>query len=91
MRWRAFFYELQNNDDELNPADHKYYNNDKELAVYGSRRSAPEMEKLKSFETNLFEIIKEIKFRNHKSEYLKTMQKKIKKLLSVNKIGADRF
>ena len=83
MRWRAFFYELHNNGDELNPADHT---RDEELDVYNSRRSAPEMEKLKAFESDLFDIVKDIKFRNHKSEFQKSMQNNIKKLLSVNKI-----
>ena len=83
MRWRAFFYELHSNGDEPNPADHT---RDEELSVYSSRRSAPEMEKLKAFEGDLFNIIKEIKFRNHKSEYQKTMQNNIKKLLSVHKL-----
>ena len=51
------------------------YENNDELNVYGSKRSAPEMDKLKRFESDLFDLVKNIKLKNYKSKYQSTPSK----------------
>ena len=58
----------------------------KDIDIFGSKRSAPVMEKLKAFETDQSDLIKIIKFTDYKSEHQKKLQKYIKKLLSVKKL-----
>ena len=44
------------------------------------------MDKLKTFESDLFGVVKNIKFKSHKSKYQSTLQSKIKQLLNVNNL-----
>ena len=80
---RAFFCEMHDSSEDPNPIG---YENKDELNVYGSKRSAPIMDKLKTFESDLFDVVKNIKLKNYKSKYQPTFRSKTKQLLNVSKL-----
>ena len=81
MRWKAFYFEKKNTDDTST-----FGGTSKDIDIYGSKRSVPVMDRLKAFETDLFDLIQNIKFTDYKSEHQKKLQKDIKKLLSVKQL-----
>ena len=81
MRWKAFYFENKNTDDTSNLDC-----TPKDFDIFGSKRSAPVMDKLKAFEKDLFDLIQNIKFTDYKSEHQKKLQKDLKKLLSVKQL-----
>ena len=78
MRWRAHFFELQNFTTSSPHID--VY--DELAGIYNSKRSAPEIKKLKAFEDELFNLIKNVKFNNFKSRFQKQLKHDTRKLLS---------
>ena len=57
MRWKAFYFENKNTD-----GTSTFDGTSKDIDIYGSKRSAPVMDRLKDFETDLFDLIQNIKF-----------------------------
>ena len=81
LRWKAFYFENKNTDATATLDD-----TPKDIDIYNSRRSAPVMDRLKAFESDLFDLIQNIKFTHYKSEHQKKLQKDLKKLLSVKQL-----
>ena len=80
MRWKVFYFENKNTNDDTTTFDSTL----KDIDIYGSKRSAPVMEKLKAFETDLFDLIKSIKFTDYKSELQQKLQNDIKNCSALN-------
>ena len=57
MRWKAFYFEKKNTDDTST-----FGGTSKDIDIYDSKRSAPVMDRLKAFDTDLFDLIQNIKF-----------------------------
>ena len=81
LRWKAYFFDLQDSHDLPDTPSQDEINK-----LFPSRRSAPEIKDLKAFEDDLFNMIKSIKFNNFKSKYQLKLSKDIKKLLNTNMI-----
>ena len=77
LRWKVFYFELRNSSDAPHPETQN-----KLSKIYSSRKSAPEMKKLKAFEDDLFNMIKNIKFSTFKSNYQQKLSRDLKELLS---------
>ena len=75
MRWKAFFFDKQDPDN----ADQT---NDELSGIFKGKRSAPEIDALKPFENDLYEMLLNIKFTNFKSRFQIKLSNDIKDLLS---------
>ena len=76
LRWKMFFINK-----EIEEQHHK-----KDEDVFKSSRSAPTCDELKPFETDLYNVIKNIKFNSNKSKFQTKLKKDLNKLLIKNKI-----
>ena len=76
LTWKVLF---------CNKASNEPYER-REEDIFKSSRSAPACEELKSFENDLFKIIKNIKFTPYKSKFQKTLKKDLEQILTKNKI-----
>jgi len=87
MRWKAFFFERNKEKDEDN-------NDDSETNNYGfrSRKCPPHNDELDNFESDLYDMIKNIEFRNQHDEFQDQLRQDIKKINSSTKafIPADK-
>ena len=90
MRWKAFFFERNENEDqdelndEQNNQDHKY--------GFKSRKCPPQIEDMEKFEDDLLEMVKNIKFRKVHDEFQDSLREDIKRINNSTKalIFADK-
>ena len=66
MRWRAFWYDRRNEETELN--DTEYYG-------FKTHNTPPLHPMLKDFEEDLFKLVKSMKFKKVKNEFLSNLRK----------------
>ena len=87
MRWKAFFFERNKEKDKDNKDDNETNN-------YGfrSRKCPPHNDELDNFESDLYDMIKNIEFRNQHGEFQDKLRQDIKKINSSTKafIPADK-
>ena len=87
MRWKALFYD-QNNDKNTEE------NSENRTDKYGfkSRKCPPSNNELCSFESDLYDMIKNVEFRNHHDKFQDQLRQDIKKIKSSTKafIPADK-
>ena len=87
IRWKAFCFERNNGKDKDN-------NDDNETNNYGfnSRKCPPHNDELDIFESDLYDMIRSIEFRNHHDEFQDQLRQDIKKINSSTKafIPADK-
>ena len=87
MRWKAFFFERNKEKDKDNKDDNETNN-------YGfrSRKCPPHNDELDNFESDLYDMIKNIEFRNQHDEFQDKLRQDIKKINSSTKafIPADK-
>ena len=79
LRWKAYWYSKYNDtllDDNL----------DKTHYGFPTKNSAPECEKLKYFEHDLYMLVKSIEFRKSQSQFQKNLSADIKKIKSSNNL-----
>ena len=85
LRWKAFYFELRNS--AYNSTNDLLFDTLSNAAKnFILRKSAPGMKKLKDFEDDLFNMIKNIKFTNFKSKYQRELSRDLKELLSKNMV-----
>ena len=90
MRWKAFFFERNEDEDqdelndEQNNQDHKY--------GFRSRKCPPQIEVMEKFEDDLLEMVKNIKFRKVHDEFQDSLREDIKRINNSTKalIFADK-
>ena len=90
MRWKAFFFERNENEDqdelndEQNNQDHKY--------GFKSRKCPPQIEDMEKFEDDLLEMVKNIKFRKVHDKFQDSLREDIKRINNSTKalIFADK-
>ena len=85
MRWKAFFFEKQNKDDQPN-------NNHNENFGFKSRKCPPQNEDLAPFENDLLNMIKHIQFKNTQDDFQDQLRKDINRINNSSKafIPADK-
>ena len=91
MRWKAFFFEQnkdKNNTDHNNDDDNIDNNN----FGFKSRKCPPQNEDLNNFETDVYEMIKNIEFRQIRDDFQDHLQQDIRKINNSTKtfIPADK-
>ena len=75
MRWKAFFFDQ--NKDKDSHCDDKNENNN---FGFKSRKCPPQNEDLNNFESDVYDMIKNIQFRNKRDEFKDQLQQDIKKI-----------
>ena len=86
IRWKAFFYEKNTNSDEND------YNEDNENYGFKSRKCPPQNDELCNFESDLYDMIKNIEFKRQHNEFQEKLQRDIKTINKSTKafIPADK-
>ena len=81
MRWKTFFF--LRDDSDINKTNGNDINeNGKETFGFKSKQHPTQINKLQSFEKDLLDIIKSIKFRHLKDDFQKNMKSDISKIKS---------
>ena len=76
LRWKAFFF---NKDKETNACT-EYEDFDREFDQFPSRRYGPWCDELSAFEYDLFDLVKNIKFKRSVLGFQKTLKDDVKKI-----------
>ncbi len=74
IRWKVYWYE--NNDQK----DATYENPDQQNFGFPTRNAAPADKRLESFETDMYNMIKNIKFRNNCNEFIRKLNNDVKEI-----------
>ena len=80
IRWKAFYYELNNNNDE----PHEEENTVRETYGLKSPNCPPPIKDLMEFENDLFDIVKKLKFRKVRCEFQNKLRSDIREIKSSN-------
>ena len=92
MRWKTFFYE-QNKDNNKNDRNAKYDDNNKPNNFgFKSRKCPPQNEELNQFEADIYDMIKNIEFKQVQDDFQDQLQRDIKRINNSTKafIPADK-
>lgn len=84
MRWKAHFFERPGKDNEIDHSSTTF--------GFKSNSTPPQHESLTAFENDLYEMIRNIAFRNHTNKFLKKLETDVEKINSSKDmlISADK-
>ncbi|MEL6805484.1 MAG: hypothetical protein AAFO91_17080, partial [Bacteroidota bacterium] len=80
MRWKAFFFDRHDKDQTLQPEDDSEYN------IFRSNKSGPESDKLLPFESDLWHLVKSIRFKKVKSAFQVKLNTDLRKITSSDRV-----